>query len=83
MYYYHMAISLSIKVPLMVVGITKMSNRMYSSLITHIQDAIMITIKWRLENSTITITVFDLISEHTLISGHPPFCAGGYYCQST
>ena len=22
-------------------------------------------------------TVFDLISEHTLINGHPPFCAGG------
>ena len=21
-------------------------------------------------------TIFDLISEHTLISGHPPFCAG-------
>ena len=28
-------------------------------------------------------TVFDLISEHTLISEHPPFCAGGDYCQST
>ena len=25
-------------------------------------------------------TVIDLISEHTLISGHPPFCAGGDYC---
>ena len=24
---------------------------------------------------TRTCTVFDLISEHTLISGHPPFCA--------
>ena len=35
----------------------------------------------------IKYTVFDLISEHTLISGHPPhpplFCAGGDYCQST
>ena len=30
-----------------------------------------------------TLTVFDLISEHTLISGHPQFCAGGDYCQST
>ena len=28
-------------------------------------------------------TVFDLISEHTLVSGHPPFCAGEDYCQST
>ena len=28
-------------------------------------------------------TVFDLISEHTLISEHPPFCAGEDYCQST
>ena len=25
-------------------------------------------------------TVFDPISEHTLISGHPPFCAGEDYC---
>ena len=31
----------------------------------------------------VSSTVFDLISEHTLISGHPPFCAGGDYCQST
>ena len=30
-----------------------------------------------------TRTVFDLISEHTLISRHPPFCAGEDYCQST
>ena len=32
----------------------------------------------------IIYTVFDLISEHTLISEHPlPFCAGEDYCQST
>ena len=28
-------------------------------------------------------TVFYLISEHTLISEQPPFCAGEDYCQST
>ena len=33
--------------------------------------------------SLFTYTVFDLISEHTLISEHPPFCAGEDYCQST